>query len=107
MLLQENISKNTTPDDWRYREAATFAFGSILEGPDVAALADLVRMGLDFLLHAMKDSHVEVKNTTAWTLGTCVHFVVAMFLTIQTVHQQHALSSRARASHVCAVCLAG
>jgi len=34
----------------RLREAATFAFGSILEGPSPRALADVVRQGMGFLL---------------------------------------------------------
>lgn len=49
-LLQPNIDKNTGPDDWRYREAATFVFGCILEGPSPDQLAQLVVLGLNFLL---------------------------------------------------------
>ncbi|XP_010920995.1 importin subunit beta-1 [Elaeis guineensis] len=64
-FVQSNISKS----DWRSREAATFAFGSILEGPSLEKLAPLVHAGLDFLLNAMKDQVSHVKDTTAWTLG--------------------------------------
>ncbi|XP_020087575.1 importin subunit beta-1-like [Ananas comosus] len=64
-FVQENIMKA----DWHNREAATFAFGSILEGPSVEKLAPLVHSGLDFLLNAMKDQNSHVKDTTAWTLG--------------------------------------
>ena len=46
--------------DWRSREAGTFAFGSILEGPAPEKLAGLVNMGLPFLLNAMKDGHPQV-----------------------------------------------
>jgi len=49
-FVTENIGKNTSPEDWRLREAATFAFGSILEGPSPRALADVVRQGMGFLL---------------------------------------------------------
>lgn len=49
-FVTENIGKNTGPDDWRSREAATLAFGSILEGPSPAALADIVRQAMGFLL---------------------------------------------------------
>ncbi len=69
MALQANISRNNGPEDWRYREAATFAFGSILEGPSVETLSGLVTMGLGFLLQAMADANVQVKSTTAWTIG--------------------------------------
>ena len=53
-FVTENISKGMdgggSPEDWHYREAATFAFGSILEGPSPQALIDIVRSAMDFLL---------------------------------------------------------
>ncbi|KAK1271479.1 hypothetical protein QJS04_geneDACA006034 [Acorus gramineus] len=64
-FVQENIVKA----DWRSREAATFAFGSILEGPSLEKLSPLVNSGLEFLLKAMKDENSHVKDTTAWTLS--------------------------------------
>ncbi|KAI8557116.1 hypothetical protein RHMOL_Rhmol05G0310000 [Rhododendron molle] len=64
-FVQTNISKG----DWRSREAATYAFGSILEGPGVEKLAPMVHAGLEFLLNAMKDENSHVKDTTAWTLS--------------------------------------
>ncbi|XP_076931767.1 importin subunit beta-1-like [Bidens hawaiensis] len=64
-FVQANISK----PDWRSREAATYAFGSILEGPSVEKLSPMVVSALDFLLNAMKDQNNHVKDTTAWTLG--------------------------------------
>ena len=67
--LQSNIQKQGSPEDWRFREGATFAFGSILEGPSVETLAQLARSGLGFLLSALKDANPSVKNTTAWTIG--------------------------------------
>lgn len=74
--VQENINKNTgNPEDWRWREAATFAFGSILEGPSTQQLAQLVNMGLTFLLQAMKDPFSQVRTTTAWTIGRIFEFV--------------------------------
>lgn len=68
-FVQENIQRNGSPEDWRAREAATFAFGSILEGLSVESLANLSRAGLGFLLAALKDPSPQVRNTTAWTLG--------------------------------------
>ncbi|KAK9806952.1 hypothetical protein WJX72_008531 [[Myrmecia] bisecta] len=67
--VQEYIHKSTSPEDWRWREAATFVFGSILEGPTEVQLASLVNMGLGFLLNAMKDTNSQVRHTTAWTIG--------------------------------------
>ncbi|KAI3676248.1 hypothetical protein L1987_85850 [Smallanthus sonchifolius] len=64
-FVQENISK----PDWRSREAATYAFGSILEGPSVEKLSPMVISALEFLLNAMRDQNSHVKDTTAWTLS--------------------------------------
>lgn len=66
---QANIERKAAPEDWRYREAATFAFGSILEGPSPAQLVQLVNMGLTFFLSALKDPNSQVRHTTAWTVG--------------------------------------
>ena len=54
----------------RYREAATTALGAILEGPSTERLAAYVSQGMSFLLHAMKDTHQQVRHSTAWTIGT-------------------------------------
>lgn len=70
-FVQENISK----PDWRAKEAATFAFGSILEGPQTLTLAQLARNGLDFLLASLRDPHPMVRNTTTWTIGRILEFV--------------------------------
>ncbi|XP_043723851.1 importin subunit beta-1 [Telopea speciosissima] len=64
-FVQENIQK----PDWRSREAATYAFGSILEGPTIDKLSPLVIAAVDFLLNAMRDENSHVKDTTAWTLS--------------------------------------
>ncbi len=68
--LQPNIEKKDNPENWRNREAATFAFSSILEGPSYASLAGVVNAGLGFLLNATKDPDPMVRQTTAWTIGT-------------------------------------
>ncbi|KAI3428693.1 hypothetical protein D9Q98_007516 [Chlorella vulgaris] len=71
-----NIQKTDGPESWRAREAATFAFGSILEGPGVDTLGQLVQSGLGFLLTALKqDPSAYVKDTTAWTIGRIFEFV--------------------------------
>ena len=44
------MSKNTTPEDWRLREASTFAFGLVLDGPNPAVLLETVKQALAFLL---------------------------------------------------------
>lgn len=74
-LVMPFVESNISSPDWRKREAATFAFGSILEGPSIEKLSPLVNLGLDFLLNAMKDQVVHVKDTTAWTLGRIFEFM--------------------------------
>ena len=69
LAMQPNIEKKDSPEDWRNREAATFAFSSILEGPSYASLAGVVNAGLGFLLNATKDPNPMVRQTTAWTIG--------------------------------------
>ncbi len=68
-MVQANIDRKNNPEDWRCREAATFAFGSILEGPHPDKLVQLVNMGLPFFLNALKDGNSQVRHTTAWTIG--------------------------------------
>ncbi|XP_060957735.1 importin subunit beta-1 isoform X1 [Cannabis sativa] len=68
-LVMPFVESNIMKPDWRCREAATYAFGSILEGPSLEKLSQLVQSGLDFLLKAMKDENNHVKDTTAWTLS--------------------------------------
>jgi importin subunit beta-1 len=75
-FVTANIQKTDGAESWRYREAATFAFGSILEGPGVEMLGQLVQSGLGFLLTALKqDPNAHVKDTTAWTIGRIFEFV--------------------------------
>ncbi|KAJ7952177.1 importin subunit beta-1-like [Quillaja saponaria] len=75
-LVMPFIEENITKPDWRQREAATYAFGSILEGPSPDKLIPLVNVGLNFMLTAlMKDPNNHVKDTTAWTLGRMFEFL--------------------------------
>jgi importin subunit beta-1 len=74
-FVTANIGKNGAPDDWRWREAATFAFGSVIEGPSAASLVGVVQQALPFLLAALKDPHPYVRDTTAWTLGRAFEFL--------------------------------
>jgi importin subunit beta-1 len=69
-FVTQHIQSADGAESWRAREAATFAFGSILEGPGVETLGQLVQSGLGFLLTALKqDPSAHVKDTTAWTIG--------------------------------------
>ncbi|CAG9460647.1 unnamed protein product [Pedinophyceae sp. YPF-701] len=69
-FIQANIGKNAGPEDWRFREAATLAFGSVLDGPGEQTLRGLVQSALPFLLNAATaDPHPLVKDTTCWAIG--------------------------------------
>ncbi|KAK1269638.1 Transportin-1 [Acorus gramineus] len=75
-LVMPFIEENITKPDWRQREAATYAFGSILEGPSPDKLTSIVNIALNFMLTAlMKDPNNHVKDTTAWTLGRIFEFL--------------------------------
>ncbi|KAL2556263.1 Importin subunit beta-1 [Forsythia ovata] len=75
-LVMPFIEENITKPDWRQREAATYAFGSILEGPSPDKLMPIVNVALNFMLSALtKDPSSHVKDTTAWTLGRIFEFL--------------------------------
>ncbi|CAI8619622.1 unnamed protein product [Vicia faba] len=87
-LVMPFIEENITKPDWRQREAATYAFGSILEGPSPEKLVPLVNMALSFMLNALtKDPNNHVKDTTAWTLGRMFEFLHGSALDTPIINQ--------------------
>nr|VDD47000.1 unnamed protein product [Brassica oleracea] len=74
-LVMPFVEINIRKPNWRSREAATYAFGSILEGPTIDKLAPMVAAGLEFLLTATKDENNHVRDTTAWTLSRIFEFL--------------------------------
>mmetsp|Transcript_29586 Transcript_29586/g.41621 ORF Transcript_29586/g.41621 Transcript_29586/m.41621 type:complete len:852 (-) Transcript_29586:703-3258(-) len=62
------VEQNINHENWKLREAATLAFGAILEGPK-QYLSQLISQAIPLLLAHMKDPVEYVKDTTAWTLG--------------------------------------
>ncbi|CAO3590196.1 unnamed protein product [Absidia cylindrospora] len=69
------VDTNIRNGDWRCREAAVMAFGSILDGPTVDVLTPLVDQALPTLITMMQDPVVNVKDTVAWTLGRVCEFL--------------------------------
>jgi importin subunit beta-1 len=63
------ISTNIQNANWRFREAAVFAFGAILEGPKSETLEQIILPAFPILLNHLKDAHPLVKDTSAWTIG--------------------------------------
>mmetsp|Transcript_29029 Transcript_29029/g.84350 ORF Transcript_29029/g.84350 Transcript_29029/m.84350 type:complete len:870 (-) Transcript_29029:536-3145(-) len=63
------VQANIKSEDWKLREAATMAFGSILTGPNPDTIAPYVNQSIPVLLQALSDPNVMVKDTTAWVIG--------------------------------------
>ncbi|PHJ22862.1 importin subunit beta [Cystoisospora suis] len=68
------VSENFASPDWKRREAAVLAFGSVMEGPDTEALKPLVEESFASLVNVLQDSSVAVRDTAAWTLGRIAQF---------------------------------
>lgn len=63
------VTEHIKSPDWRYRDAAVMAFGSILEGPNPETLKPIVESAMPMLLELLKDTSVVVRDTAAWTVG--------------------------------------
>eukprot|EP01094_Clydonella_sp_ATCC50884_P003593 TRINITY_DN12745_c0_g1_i1.p1 TRINITY_DN12745_c0_g1~~TRINITY_DN12745_c0_g1_i1.p1 ORF type:complete len:897 (-),score=212.59 TRINITY_DN12745_c0_g1_i1:253-2814(-) len=68
------VYENVNHENWRCREAAALAFGSILDGPAGTDITDILEKAIPEFLSHMTDPAVQVKDTTAWTLGRIVQF---------------------------------
>ncbi|KFD58653.1 hypothetical protein M513_00346, partial [Trichuris suis] len=68
------IASNFQHKDWRRRDAALMAFGSILDGPDHDNLLLLVREGFSVIVNAFKDEQTAVRDTAAWAIGRVCEF---------------------------------
>ncbi|KAL7297769.1 hypothetical protein TKK_0008804 [Trichogramma kaykai] len=63
------VKDNIKNPDWRFRDAALMAFGSILGGLEPNTLKPLVEQAMPTLIELMYDSSVVVRDTAAWTFG--------------------------------------
>ncbi|GAB1607726.1 importin subunit beta-1 isoform X1 [Argonauta hians] len=63
------VKEHIVHTDWRFRDAAVMAFGSILEGPDRNKLKPIVEQAMPMLINLLKDRSVVVRDTTAWAVG--------------------------------------
>lgn len=84
------IETNIQNENWRNREAAVMAFGSILDGPQPLVLTPLVKQALPALIQMMKDSVIQVKDTVAWTLGRICELLIDC---IQELHLQELIGA--------------
>lgn len=63
------FAANITLSEWRDREAAIMAFGSILEGPEVEHLKPAIQEAIKPILNLIGDPVLQVKETSTWCLG--------------------------------------
>lgn len=63
------INEQISNADWRYRDAAVMALGSILEGPSPDQLSPILEQGMPTFIKLLKDESVIVRDTTAWAIG--------------------------------------
>ncbi|KAK4164180.1 armadillo-type protein [Cladorrhinum sp. PSN259] len=63
------VEANLRHEDWHNRDAAVSAFGAIMDGPDEKVLDNIVKSGMAPLIAMMEDSHIQVRDSTAYALG--------------------------------------
>lgn len=76
------VEANLGSSNWRNREAAVMAFGSILDGPDRNELKGLISQALPPIFSLIKDENLQVKDTVSWCLGRIAELVVDAIDTI-------------------------
>jgi len=72
-LVYDFVRANVQNPDWKMREAAVLAYGSIMEGPTSTKMEPLVSQSWN-LVQALNDQSVAVRDTMAWTLGRIAQF---------------------------------
>ncbi|KAG0655239.1 karyopherin beta [Maudiozyma exigua] len=71
----EFVEQNITSENWRNREAAVMAFGSIMDGPDKTQTTFYVHQALPAVLNLMNDQVLQVKDTASWCIGRIADLV--------------------------------
>lgn len=69
------VEQNFGNENWRNREAAVMAFGSIMDGPDKAQRTGFVQQALPSILTLINDPSLQVKETAAWCIGRIADLV--------------------------------
>lgn len=72
VFVEEGLSSS----DWKKREAAVMAFGSILDGPDPEELRNLIGQALTPIISLIGDQSLQVRDTVAWCLGRIADLVI-------------------------------
>ena len=78
-FVQEKINS----PDWKYRDAAVVALGSILDGPTPSKLESLLQPAIATIVNLFNDSSVAVRDSTAWCIGKICETVPILALNDQ------------------------
>lgn len=70
------VEQNLAGQEWRQKEAAVMAFGSILDGPDRSELRTVIAQALPAILRLITDDSLAVRETVSWCLGRITDLVV-------------------------------
>eukprot|EP00928_Gymnodinium_smaydae_P086879 TRINITY_DN71288_c0_g1_i1.p1 TRINITY_DN71288_c0_g1~~TRINITY_DN71288_c0_g1_i1.p1 ORF type:complete len:858 (-),score=175.51 TRINITY_DN71288_c0_g1_i1:193-2766(-) len=73
-LVLSFVQQNFENADWKFREAAVLAYGSIMDGPTSEKMRPLVQQSYGSLVNRLNDQSVAVRDTIAWTLGRIAMF---------------------------------
>lgn len=68
------VGQNFQNPNWKCRDAAVLAYGSIMEGPTSEKLMPLISQSFGSMVTALRDPNVAVRDTIAWTLGRIAQF---------------------------------
>lgn len=63
------VHSHIQSEDWHYREAATMAFASILEGVSAESIGAVVHQSVPVLMNALNDQVDLVKDSTLYTIS--------------------------------------
>jgi len=73
-LVLAFVQQNFENPDWKYREAAILAYGSIMEGPTSEKMLPLVQQSYPALVRSLNDQSTAVRDTITWTIGRIAQF---------------------------------
>lgn len=73
-LVLQFVGQNFENPDWKRREAAVLAYGSIMEGTTSEKMKPLVEQSYPRLVQSLRDPSIAVRDTISWTLGRIVQF---------------------------------
>ena len=69
------IAQHMADSDWRKREAAIMAFGSVLEGPPPDKLKQYIDQAMPIIIERLSDESVVARDTAAWFVGRACDIV--------------------------------